>query len=262
MSDSISDSTPVKSSEASTTAEPGHHVGVDIGWARQDYENVEKERQAVRTRGAARVVEVLRAYLDRVEQALGAIKSDSFLENEVYVVGDKFSASHLQQAMRELRAPEQRAWIAFLAYYPFDAKRGMRLDEAGDAHIDTLRSMRVQCAILRDLHIDEGCRIDRDPVVKLAQGQAELRGLLKELAHKAISDELRMYVSADSLELAHGIRRSRLSEAARIGKVRTKKAPAGYPTTDGSIVRILYHAGDARKHCSPQQTKKRQRQAR
>lgn len=59
------------------------------------------------------------------------------------------------------------------------------------------------------------------------------------------------HVPADPLEYRRGIRRSRLSEAARSGKMRMQPAPAGMLDSRGKAVRVLYNEGDALKHCSP-----------
>lgn len=57
--------------------------------------------------------------------------------------------------------------------------------------------------------------------------------------------------SANWLASNHGIRGPRLSEASKIGSVRTVKAPANYRDNEGKWATLLYHVGDALKHCSP-----------
>lgn len=59
-----------------------------------------------------------------------------------------------------------------------------------------------------------------------------------------------VYVPADTLWLDHGIRASRLSEAATAGKVETRTAPKGYKDSNGRKVLKLYHEKQAIKHCS------------
>lgn len=65
---------------------------------------------------------------------------------------------------------------------------------------------------------------------------------------------------ANTLWHDHGIARSRLSEKAREGKVRTKPAPQGTLDSQGRKVRKLYNRADARKYCSPQRVTGKTRQ--
>lgn len=60
---------------------------------------------------------------------------------------------------------------------------------------------------------------------------------------------------ADWFGHEHGIRPSRLSEAAKRGIVRTVPAPRGYLDSQGRKVRILYHEAGGLEHCSPKHVK-------
>lgn len=57
--------------------------------------------------------------------------------------------------------------------------------------------------------------------------------------------------SAAWFEIRHGIRASRLTEAAGNQLIRTKAAPKGYADVEGRRAFRLYHVEDALKHCSP-----------
>jgi hypothetical protein len=68
------------------------------------------------------------------------------------------------------------------------------------------------------------------------------------------------YRTADWLWHEHGIKHSRLSEAARDGNVKTTQAPRGTLDSQGRKVRTLYNEAEAVKHCSPKRvTGKRRR---
>lgn len=62
--------------------------------------------------------------------------------------------------------------------------------------------------------------------------------------------DLAGFVPADTLAHDHGISKSRLSEAARSGKVRTHTAARGTLSSQGRKVRVLYNEAEAIKHCS------------
>lgn len=68
------------------------------------------------------------------------------------------------------------------------------------------------------------------------------------------------YRSADYLFAEHGIRSSRLSEAASAGKVRTMPAPKGMQDSELHEVRKLYNEADALKHCQPKRVTKKTRE--
>lgn len=65
------------------------------------------------------------------------------------------------------------------------------------------------------------------------------------------------YVTADYLRHDHGIDPTALSRAVGDGKLRSIKAPAGYLSSEGKKVRVLYCKDDALKHCQPQHVKKK-----
>ncbi len=71
------------------------------------------------------------------------------------------------------------------------------------------------------------------------------------------NDTLDHYRSADWFAARHGIPQSRLSEGANANppRVCTKRAPAGQVDSQGRVVRVLYHVGDALRYCSPKHVK-------
>lgn len=74
---------------------------------------------------------------------------------------------------------------------------------------------------------------------------------------KTKSTSIDGYVSADTLAVEHGIRPQRLSEAARQGKVKTKRALRGQINSAGTRIRLLYHEQEAIKQCTPKKRKSR-----
>lgn len=75
----------------------------------------------------------------------------------------------------------------------------------------------------------------------------------------AAAESYTAYASADTVWHEHGIRQPRLSEAKRNGRVRWKPAPGGIKDSQGRTVRILYHVGDALRHCKPKHIKEKTR---
>jgi len=70
-----------------------------------------------------------------------------------------------------------------------------------------------------------------------------------------INREFEGYASAADLEFDHGIRPTRLSEAATAETVRTKPAPRGYCDKQGKRAEVLYHVQDALGFCEPKHVK-------
>lgn len=70
-------------------------------------------------------------------------------------------------------------------------------------------------------------------------------------ARADLTDDFRGYESAESLLHSEGIPANRLSEGARSGKIKTKRAPAGQKSSQGKAVRTLYNREDALKFCLP-----------
>lgn len=89
-------------------------------------------------------------------------------------------------------------------------------------------------------------RPESGPVCMLASDAG-----VRDHADAGNTDSFAGFVPADTLELRHGIRRSRLSEAARTGRVKTKPAPPGVVDSQGRAVRQYYNEQQAIEHCSP-----------
>lgn len=64
------------------------------------------------------------------------------------------------------------------------------------------------------------------------------------------SPTVKDFHSAEWLSINEGIVSERLSEAARVGKVRCMNVPKGYTDVELRKPRKLYHVGDAKKHCT------------
>jgi len=73
------------------------------------------------------------------------------------------------------------------------------------------------------------------------------------------TDNYEGYAPADTIEMDHGISRTRLSQGKREGKIKWKNAPPGMRDSQGRNVRILYHVADAKQHYSPKQFKSKSR---
>ena len=102
--------------------------------------------------------------------------------------------------------------------------------EHANAHIAGCRF----CAAQLRVEADECARIDQEAGTMLADDAAGLRG----------------FVSADTLWQDQGIRKSRLSEGVKAGKIKSREAPPG-TKSDGKRVRLLYNQQDAIRYARP-----------
>jgi|GEM_PF-2421877 len=242
--------------KAAVTCHPGREFAVDIGWARQDNEEVEMEKQAIQERGAARLIEVLRALVEFGENFLRCIASDTYRVGDSYIVGDKFSADHIRRALSESRGLYRRCWTAMKTYSRLGKKRRVRVKTDLKTCIASLRSTRNLYQFLHGeqtkpcLSIPSALFDDNDLALDV------LRRLMSDLEHVLLADEFGAFVPAYWLSTEHGIDQPRLSDAKKSGKVRTKKALPGYPKIKGKTVRVLYNRNDAIRHCAPKRTGK------
>lgn len=69
------------------------------------------------------------------------------------------------------------------------------------------------------------------------------------------------FVPADTLAINHGIRQSRLSEAATANLVETKPAPKGLKDSQGKEIRVLYNQSQAIQQCGPKKLKRQRTKA-
>ncbi len=244
--------------EAELQDSPEPDIQVDVLPAILASDMAREEKERARKEGVPRLLEVLTAYLDPIVSFRLKLEALTVLdEHGERWIPSSGAAASLNASLEWIR--DEYDGMLIRAWRGVHGDRGPFPDSLMEARW-VIKGACCQLSARKDGasqtrgylgQFEEGGCIPSDILEYLSSAVDALVEYRDTLEPLALKDALRGYVPADTLSLDDGISQPRLSEAVGKKLVRWKKAPAGYRSSNGNPVRILYHLKDALRWCSP-----------